>query len=57
MFDPILSPWDAAPLVPILLEAGGMFTDREGVPGAHGGSGVSTNGLLHDDVLRLIREA
>lgn len=55
MFDPILSPWDAAPLVPILLEAGGMFTNREGVPGAHGGSGVSTNGHLHDHVLSLIQ--
>jgi histidinol phosphatase-like enzyme (inositol monophosphatase family) len=55
MYDPILSPWDAAPLVPILLEAGGMFTNQEGVPGAHGGSGVSTNGLLHNEVLSLIR--
>jgi histidinol phosphatase-like enzyme (inositol monophosphatase family) len=54
MFDPILSPWDAGPLVPILREAGGSFTDREGIPGAHGGSGISTNGLLHEEVLALI---
>jgi histidinol phosphatase-like enzyme (inositol monophosphatase family) len=55
MFDPTLFPWDAAPLVAILKEAGGLFTDHRGVPGAHGGSGISTNGLLHQEVLDLIR--
>jgi histidinol-phosphatase len=55
MFDPILSPWDAAPFVPILRESGGMFTDREGIPRADGGSGISTNGLLHDQVLGLLQ--
>lgn len=52
MVDPVLSPWDAAPLLTILDEAGGRFTDLRGEPGIHGGSGVSTNGLLHDEVLR-----
>lgn len=51
MVDPILSPWDAAPLQPILLEAGGKFTDLAGRETIHGGSGISTNGLLHDEVL------
>lgn len=55
MVDPILSPWDAAPFIPILTEAGGRFTDREGRPRLDGGSGISTNGLLHDEVLHLIR--
>ncbi|MGW8264904.1 MAG: inositol monophosphatase family protein [Longimicrobiales bacterium] len=55
MVDPILSPWDAAPFVPILSEAGGRFTDKDGVAGAHGGSGVSTNGILHEEVLRILR--
>jgi histidinol phosphatase-like enzyme (inositol monophosphatase family) len=55
MVDPILAPWDAAPFVPILSEAGGRFTDKDGAPGAHGGSGVSTNGILHDQVLELLR--
>ncbi|HEX7664924.1 MAG TPA: inositol monophosphatase family protein, partial [Polyangiaceae bacterium] len=27
MFDPILSPWDVAALIPIVEEAGGVFTD------------------------------
>jgi histidinol phosphatase-like enzyme (inositol monophosphatase family) len=55
MVDPILSPWDAAPFVPILTEAGGRFTDREGSPRSDGGSGVSTNGILHERVLNLLR--
>jgi len=56
MVDPVLSPWDAAPFVPILSEAGGRFTDKDGVAGAHGGSGISTNGILHDEVLKILRE-
>lgn len=51
MVDPILAPWDAAPFVPILTEAGGLFTDKDGNAGAHGGSGISTNGILHEEVL------
>jgi len=52
MVDPILSPWDAAPLLTILEEAGGTFTDLSGSATTHGGSGVSSNGLLHAEVLR-----
>mgnify|MGYP001827549611 CR=1 FL=1 len=55
MVDPILSPWDAAPFVPILSEAGGRFTDLEGRARCDGGSGVSTNGLLHEQVLALLQ--
>ncbi len=54
MVDPILSPWDAAPFAPILKEAGGRFTDRQGREGVDGGSGISTNGLLHPEVLRIL---
>lgn len=57
MVDPILSPWDAAPFVPILLEAGGRFTDRAGVAGFQGGSGVSTNGVLHEEVLEILNRS
>jgi len=51
MVDPVLSSWDAAPLLTILEEAGGRFTDLHGRPGIHGGSGVSSNGILHDQIL------
>ena len=56
MVDPVLSPWDAGPLLTIISEAGGRFTDTAGDETIHGGSGVSTNGVLHDAVLeRLAR--
>lgn len=54
MVDPELSPWDAAPLLPIVSEAGGRFTDLSGRPTIHGGSGVSTNGRIHDEVLEIL---
>jgi fructose-1,6-bisphosphatase/inositol monophosphatase family enzyme len=55
MVDPILAPWDAAPLLPILVEAGGRFSDLSGKDTIHGGSGVSTNGVLHSEVLEILR--
>ena len=57
MVDPILSPWDAAPFTPILSEAGGTFTDKDGNAGAFGGSGISTNGILHEEVLKTLAGA
>lgn len=54
MVDPELNPWDAAPLLPILTEAGGRFTDLSGESTIHGGSGVSTNGKLHEEVLEIL---
>jgi len=43
MVDGILSPWDAAALMPIIEEAGGVFTDWKGTRTAFGGSAVATN--------------
>jgi histidinol-phosphatase len=43
MVDGILSPWDAAALMPIVEEAGGAFTDWKGTRTAFGGSAVATN--------------
>jgi histidinol-phosphatase len=43
--------WDLAPVQLIVEEAGGRFTDFEGIARPDGGSGISSNGLLHDDVL------
>jgi histidinol-phosphatase len=49
--EPIVALWDLAPLLVIVEEAGGRFTDLAGNVTADGGSAVSTNGLLHDEVL------
>jgi histidinol-phosphatase len=49
--EPVMNLWDNAPLQVIVEEAGGQFTDLEGRPRADGGSAVTTNGVLHEDVL------
>ena len=50
-----LAPWDNAPLIVIVEEAGGRFTDLQSNARIDGGSGVSTNGLLHDAVLEALQ--
>lgn len=49
--EPSLAVWDMAALDIIVREAGGTFTNTAGVDGPFGGSGVSTNGLLHNAVI------
>jgi len=46
-----MSTWDNAALQVIVEEAGGRFSDLRGEARIDGGSGVSTNGLLHELVL------
>jgi histidinol-phosphatase len=54
MVDPVVSEWDMAPMPVVIGEAGGRFTDFTGAARADGGSGLATNGLLHDEVLELV---
>ena len=54
MVDPVLSPWDAAAVMPIVAEAGGVFTDWDGRVTAFGGSAVATNAALAADVRRAL---
>jgi fructose-1,6-bisphosphatase/inositol monophosphatase family enzyme len=46
MFDPVLADWDSASLMPIIEEAGGVFTDLRGRRTAFGGSAIATNAKL-----------
>lgn len=46
MIDPVMSPWDAAALKPIIEEAGGVFGDWSGARTAFGGSVIATNAAL-----------
>ncbi len=55
MVDPQMAVWDTAPLLPILEEAGGTFTDWHGNPTIRGGNGIGANGRILDEVLGLIR--
>ena len=49
--EPSLALWDMAALDIIVREAGGSFTNTAGQSGPFGGSGVSTNGILHNAVI------
>jgi histidinol-phosphatase len=49
--EPSLALWDMAALDIIVREAGGVFTNTAGESGPFGGSGVSTNGTLHNAVI------
>ena len=57
MVDPEAELYDVAPYPVILAEAGGRFSSLDGDPSAAGGSGVATNGLVHDDLLKLLAAA
>jgi histidinol-phosphatase len=52
--EPEVSVWDVAAIQVVVEEAGGRFTDLTGAARPDGGSAVSTNALLHDEVLRLL---
>ena len=54
MIDPVVNLWDCAPLLPIMEEAGGTFTDWRGERTASGGNAIATNGLLFDEVMSLV---
>jgi histidinol-phosphatase len=55
MVDPTVEPYDIGPMPVLMAEAGGRFTDLDGDPGIEAGSGVATNGHVHDELLSLLR--
>lgn len=55
MIDPVMNPWDCAPCLPILQEAGGHCTNWQGKPTIHGGELVATNAALHQQVIDILR--
>jgi fructose-1,6-bisphosphatase/inositol monophosphatase family enzyme len=54
MVDPVLSDWDAAALLPVVEEAGGIFTDWNGARRITGGSAIATNRELGAEARRLL---
>jgi len=52
----LAGPWDLAGPALVVEEAGGRFTDLTGRHELTSGTAVFSNGLLHDDVLRLLGE-
>ncbi len=51
MAEPDLQPWDVAALSVIVTEAGGRLTDFSGAPFRARGSCLTTNGLIHDELV------
>jgi histidinol-phosphatase len=56
MLDPVMNLWDCAPLLPIMEEAGGTFTDWRGARTVNGGNSIATNGVLFAEVMKAIGE-
>lgn len=54
MIDPAIKRWDVSAMKVIVREAGGSFTDLEG-GGDLDSSALSSNGLLHEQILRGLR--
>lgn len=54
MVDAAAAEWDAAAFMPIITEAGGVFTDWHGAATAFGGSMVATNANLASEVRALL---
>jgi histidinol-phosphatase len=48
--------WDAAPLLPIIEEAGGHFSDWKGSATIRAGEALATNRRLNREVLRITGE-
>lgn len=55
MVDSVINPWDVAPMLPILQEAGGQFTGWDGQATIWAKDAVATNGRLHDQVLGILQ--
>ena len=52
MLDAVMNVWDCGPLLPIVTEAGGTFTDWNGEATIRGGNAISTNGALFASVMK-----
>lgn len=55
MIDPLMNAWDAAAVETVVTEAGGRFSDWDGRPRIDSGEGLATNGIVHEEVLSLLR--
>jgi histidinol phosphatase-like enzyme (inositol monophosphatase family) len=54
MIDPIMSPWDLLPLIPIIKGAGGVITDYQGNDSIRGKSAVASSKQIHSEVISIL---
>ena len=55
--DAVMNAWDSAAVEPLIVEAGGVFTDWDGQPTAFGGSAIASNEALAREVREALRVA
>jgi histidinol-phosphatase len=55
--DPIVSPWDIGPLQVLVEEAGGRSSSTRGERTIYASSLLSSNGLLHEEVIAILARA
>ncbi len=55
MVDPGVQPYDVCAAAVLIAEAGGRFSSIDGRDTIHGGSGLATNGLIHEELLEILR--
>lgn len=53
MIDAVLHLWDAAALLPVITEAGGIYSDLSGNPVIETGNGISVVPSLHNEIIEL----
>jgi len=53
--EPTINIWDVAPMAVIMAEAGGRYTGWSGLDGITEPNGISSNGLIHDELLTMVR--
>jgi histidinol-phosphatase len=56
MVDPICNPWDIAAVLPVIVEAGGTFSDWKGELRIDTGDGVGSNSKVHAHVLEMLKK-
>lgn len=56
LFEPELKVWDVAPLFPIVLEAGGIITNKDHLLALHIQDVVMANPALHPQLLQIIQD-
>lgn len=55
MIDSVINPWDIAPMLPIIEEAGGRFSNWQGEPTVWGKDAFAANATLHPQVLDILK--
>jgi len=56
MVDPIMSPWDALPIIPIIKGAGGVITDYQGNDAVKGKSIIAAGKEIHSEVIEILNK-